>query len=31
VRAQEGYGYGYGHAFEEPATNGAHRRLYEKV
>jgi Mrp family chromosome partitioning ATPase len=31
VRAQEGYGYGYGHAFEEAATNGTGRRLYEKV
>jgi capsular exopolysaccharide synthesis family protein len=31
VRAQEGYGYGYGHAFEETATNGTGRRLYEKV
>lgn len=31
VRAQEGYGYGYGHAFEETATNGTGRQLYEKV
>ena len=31
VRAQEGYGYGYGHAFEETATNGSARRLFEEV
>jgi len=31
VRLQEGYGYGYGHAFEETATNGAGRQLYEKA
>jgi tyrosine-protein kinase len=31
VRAQDGYGYGYGHTFDEPATNGSTRRLYEKV
>jgi Mrp family chromosome partitioning ATPase len=35
VRAQEGYGYGYGygygHTFEESATNGSGRRLFEEV
>jgi capsular exopolysaccharide synthesis family protein len=33
VRAQDGYGYGYGygHTFQEAATNGTGRRLYEKV
>lgn len=30
VKVEEGYGYGYGYGLE-PATNGANRRLYEKV